>query len=51
MKRMLAALLLAASINAIAQEQLPDWAFGPFIRPANANPVLSPIPKAFSLIP
>src|SRR5687767_8850248 len=21
---------------------LPDWAFGPFIRPANANPVISP---------
>jgi predicted GH43/DUF377 family glycosyl hydrolase len=21
---------------------LPDWAFGPFIRPANANPIISP---------
>ena len=43
MKRMLAiALLLAGSLNAMAQATLPDWAFGPFVRPANANPVLSP---------
>jgi predicted GH43/DUF377 family glycosyl hydrolase len=47
MKRTLAtALLLAGSINAMAQTPLPDWAFGPFVRPANANPVLAPDPKS-----
>ena len=47
MKQLLAAaLLLAGSFNSIAQEQLPHWAFGPFIRPANVNPVLSPNPKS-----
>ena len=24
------------------QSSLPDWAFGPFVRPANMNPVISP---------
>lgn len=43
MKRMLAtALLLAGSILTFAQDKLPDWALGPFVRPNNANPVLSP---------
>src|SRR5688572_10125233 len=47
MKRMLAVvLLLAGSIHAIAQDTLPRWAFGPFVRPANANPVLAPNPKS-----
>jgi beta-1,2-mannosidase len=51
MKRMLAALLLSGSLNAIAQEPLPGWAFGPFVRPANANPVLSPNPRSTFLDP
>ena len=47
MKRLFAAaLLLAGHITSIAQDQLPNWAFGPFIRPANVNPVLSPNPKS-----
>lgn len=29
-----------------AQQQLPSWAFGPFIRPAKVNPVLSPTAKS-----
>ncbi|RAJ08236.1 putative GH43/DUF377 family glycosyl hydrolase [Chitinophaga skermanii] len=27
---------------AFAQAKLPAWAFGPFVRPANVNPILSP---------
>ena len=43
MKRMLATvLLLVGSIYIFAQEKLPDWALGPFVRSANVNPVLSP---------
>ena len=30
------------STTAGAQERLPDWALGPFVRPANANPIISP---------
>ena len=47
MKRMLAALVfLISTLHTIAQEQLPAWALGPFVRPANVNPVLSPNPKS-----
>ncbi|MBO9202166.1 MULTISPECIES: glycoside hydrolase family 130 protein [Niastella] len=47
MKRMLAAgLLLIGLINTFAQTQLPKWALGPFVRPANVNPVLSPKPQS-----
>lgn len=38
-------MLLGTALNARAQEKLPGWAFGPFVRPAKANPVLSPDPK------
>ncbi len=34
-----------------AQDQLPSWAFGPFIRPANVNPVLSPDERSVFLDP
>jgi predicted GH43/DUF377 family glycosyl hydrolase len=52
MKRMLAVvLLLVGALNTIAQERLNNWALGPFIRPANANPVLSPNPKSVFLDP
>lgn len=40
--------LLLASVNVgFAQNvnQLPDWAFGGFVRPANVNPVISPNSK------
>lgn len=33
------------------QSSLPDWAFGPFIRPKNVNPVLSPQPGSKFLDP
>jgi predicted GH43/DUF377 family glycosyl hydrolase len=47
MKRiLLATIFLAISINTFAQDHLPDWALGPFVRPANANPVLSPSAKS-----
>ncbi|MCU7693201.1 glycoside hydrolase family 130 protein [Haoranjiania flava] len=32
----------SAVLFASAQHQLPGWAMGPFIRPSNANPILSP---------
>ncbi len=47
MKRMLAAFaLLICSMYALAQEQLPGWALGPFVRPAKVNPVLRPNPQS-----
>jgi beta-1,2-mannosidase len=47
MKRMLAILvLLSCCLHTMAQEQLPRWALGPFVRPANVNPVLSPNPQS-----
>ncbi len=39
------AALLFVAIFASAQTQLPHWALGSFIRPANANPILSPHPN------
>lgn len=43
---------LPLAILAGAQhQQLPDWSMGPFIRPANANPVLSPDKKSVFLDP
>lgn len=45
------ALLLTGSIISFAQDKLPDWAFGPFVRPANVNPVLSPNTKSVFLDP
>src|SRR5690349_3869961 len=51
MKRMLAVALLVGTLNTIAQERLNNWAFGPFIRPVNVNPVLSPNPKSVFLDP
>lgn len=37
-------LWIAALAN--AQQNLPNWAMGPFIRPANVNPVISPNTKS-----
>lgn len=47
MKRLYAVLaaLLVISCRLLAQQpvsQLPDWALGPFIRPAGTNPIISP---------
>ena len=33
---------LPFALSATAQQQFPDWALGPFVRPANANPVIAP---------
>jgi predicted GH43/DUF377 family glycosyl hydrolase len=33
---------LHISLFATAQYQLPNWALGPFVRPANVNPIISP---------
>lgn len=41
----LTALVLMASIT-VAQDSLPRWALGPFVRPANVNPVISPDPRS-----
>ncbi|GAB3431147.1 glycoside hydrolase family 130 protein [Niabella aquatica] len=51
MKKIILKLLFAigslpVTIFTAAQHQLPDWAFGPFIRPVNVNPVLSPDEKS-----
>lgn len=46
MRSLFIALLLAVSTGMTAQESLPGWALGPFIRPAGVNPVISPNPKS-----
>ena len=38
------ALLVGTAV--LAQEPLPGWALGPFIRPSTGNPVLSPDPRS-----
>lgn len=38
---LLLALLFGTSV-ATAQSNLPDWAFGPFVRPDNVNPIITP---------
>lgn len=43
--RLLLFFLLAIHCQIFAQQpirQLPDWALGPFVRPAGANPIISP---------
>jgi predicted GH43/DUF377 family glycosyl hydrolase len=35
-------ILLVLPVVAASQDSLPGWAFGPFVRPANVNPVISP---------
>jgi predicted GH43/DUF377 family glycosyl hydrolase len=39
-------LFTALTLPAQKQNTLPDWAFGPFVRPQNVNPVLSPNPAS-----
>jgi predicted GH43/DUF377 family glycosyl hydrolase len=36
------ALITASVANAQQKSQLPKWAFGPFVRPANVNPIIAP---------
>ncbi|HSU51137.1 MAG TPA: hypothetical protein VLJ41_11120, partial [Segetibacter sp.] len=44
--------LLGTALPVIAQQKnLPDWAFGPFIRPKGINPILSPQPASRFLDP
>src|SRR5690606_35307176 len=38
--------LLSVVPFAQAQHRLPDWAFGPFVRPTGANPIISPNPES-----
>ncbi|MFC1224379.1 glycoside hydrolase family 130 protein [Pedobacter sp. BG31] len=40
---------LALSVN--AQDKLPDWALGPFLRPENVNPIISPSAESFFMDP
>jgi len=35
-------LLLVLSAGSLKAQQLPSWALGPFVRPANVNPIVSP---------
>ncbi|PST83445.1 hypothetical protein C7T94_12845 [Pedobacter yulinensis] len=44
MRRFLLFLLLPLNLTAAAQQSsaLPEWAFGPFLRPQGLNPVISP---------
>ncbi|MFT4153231.1 glycoside hydrolase family 130 protein [Parafilimonas sp.] len=44
--RLFAIAFLLVTAPATAQSKLPDWALGPFIRPANVNPVISPNPQS-----
>lgn len=30
------------ALHAMGQDQLPDWAIGPFVRPVNVNPIITP---------
>lgn len=41
-RKCLLGLLAGLCMTATAQEKLPTWAFGPFVRPANVNPIISP---------
>jgi beta-1,2-mannosidase len=45
------ALLLTFADTVYAQRVLPTWAFGPFIRPPRANPILSPDASSIFLDP
>lgn len=42
LRSLLSVAFLPVALFATAQDRLPGWALGPFIRPANGNPVLSP---------
>jgi predicted GH43/DUF377 family glycosyl hydrolase len=41
-----AAIAALTTTTALAQDTLPRWALGPFVRPARGNPVLTPNPKS-----
>ena len=44
--------LLLCSLSCIAQQgQMPSWTLGPFVRPANVNPIISPTPSSKFLDP
>lgn len=40
--RIVALLVLTAGTVSAQNDKLPVWAFGPFIRPAEVNPLISP---------
>lgn len=40
--RVLSLVIFFLVVLTVKAQQLPDWALGPFIRPANVNPIISP---------
>jgi predicted GH43/DUF377 family glycosyl hydrolase len=42
----LAVAFTALTTTTLAQNKLPGWALGPFVRPASGNPVLTPNPQS-----
>lgn len=42
LRLLLLVFLFPVTLLAIAQEELPAWAMGPFVRPANVNPIIVP---------
>ena len=51
MKRCIIVLFLCNTVFAQTNNPLPDWAFGGFVRPANANPIISPNPASIFIDP
>lgn len=47
MRKALIISFLIAGFSSFAQDSMPDWALGPFVRPVSVNPVISP--KASSM--
>lgn len=47
----IAAGMSVLTMGSIAQQPLPNWALGPFVRPATGNPVLAPDPHSTFLDP
>src|SRR5215210_7195439 len=47
----IAAFCFVGAVDVAGQTPLPDWAFGPFVRPADTNPVLSPVASSSFLDP
>lgn len=51
-KNIFLAILVIFQVNTLmAQNSLPAWALGPFVRPANVNPIISPNPNSSFIDP
>lgn len=46
-RRTLVIIFFSISTFATAQNKLPDWALGPFLRPAGVNPLITPSGNRF----